>query len=405
MRNKFAIQSVGTATMRQVFPRYLRQIFAACLSAAVLSGCGGGADANTPEVGDPPFVLTAPADTVEELKAALMANMSGDSAIAGEALFVRTSKWEWSGAVGNADRKTETMTPFHAFRTGSVTKPFVAAATLRLMEMGSIDIAASIGGYVSDDTKALLTRGGYDVPKITVQQLLGHTSGIYDYGRDTKYLEQAIGNQLYAWTRREQIVFAMENGKPVALPGTAYDYSDTGYIILGEIIERTTGKNIGLSVRELLDYKKLGLVETYWEQLETKPGLAPFAPNSFFGQDLRDADHSFDLYGGGGIISTVRELGVFYRALALGQVFEKSSTLTTLLYVQPVERGKNNIEGNGIIYSTIGSTECIGHGSVWLVSVNYCPAKDVTISWTVNNSGDLEPFSQTLQKLGSILGL
>jgi D-alanyl-D-alanine carboxypeptidase len=193
---------------------------------------------------------------------------------------------------------------------------------------------------------------------------------------------------MHQWTRAEQIKHAMDNGKPLGKPGELYSYSDTGYILLGEIIERKTGQGLATAVRSLLRFQKLGLADTYWEQLEPKPrtSKAPFAGNLFGAIDLTKANHSFDLFGSGGMISTTQDLSIFFRALIRGEVFDDRRTLAVLLIIPPAKRGQGGHEtyGNGVYQFNVGREHCMGHGGFWGQAVAYCPASDITFAWTAN---------------------
>lgn len=85
-----------------------------------------------------------------------------------------------------------------------------------------------------------------------------HTSGLYDYANEPKFVEYVTHGR-HHWTRTEQVRFAITHGKPYAASGKEFHYSDTGYVLLGEIIERTTGRPLANAFRRLLGFDKLGL--------------------------------------------------------------------------------------------------------------------------------------------------
>ena len=350
-----------------------------------------------------------PPQIAQQLDATLREHRTVTPTIAGEALTVWTPAWRWSGAVGTVAGTKTLLTPQHAFRIASVTKSFTAAAVLRLMEMDKLDLSKPIAGYISTDTSALLIEGGYDPGKITIQQLLSHTSGIYDYATNEKFAAKVFADPLHQWTRTEQIHHAMVNGNPLRNPGEFYAYSDTGYIILGEIIERRTGQTLAAAVRSLLRFKKLALVDTYWEQLERRPysSKAAFAGNMFGTTDLTLANHSFDLFGGGGMISTTQDLTIFFRALIRGEVFDDRRTLAVLLTIPPAKRGVGGHEtyGNGVYQFNLGREHCMGHGGFWGQAVAYCPASDITFAWTTNLGGNERGKSKFFAALAKVLAL
>jgi len=144
--------------------------------------------------------------------------------------------------------KNHVLDPEQPFRIASLTKVFVAAAILRLREKGKLSIEDPISKYISQEHITILKNGGYDPDKITIRHCLTHTSGLYDYAEGgPEYIEEASKDPNRRWTRTEQIQFAMDNGKPHAAPGEENHYSDTGYVLLGEVIEQGTEKNYFLN--------------------------------------------------------------------------------------------------------------------------------------------------------------
>ena len=155
----------------------------------------------------------------------------------------------------------------------------------------------------------MLRSGGYAPQAIHVRHLLMHTSGLYDYASDPKFVEYVLTHGRHHWTRAEEVRFAMTHGKPYAPPGKEFHYADTGYVLLGEIVERTTGRPLGSAYRRLLGFGKLGLAQTYLESLEPPGrGRRPRAHQYYQRIDATDFDPSFDLYGGGGLVSSVDDL-------------------------------------------------------------------------------------------------
>jgi D-alanyl-D-alanine carboxypeptidase len=349
----------------------------------------------------------APVGIAKQLQAAITDHKAATPAIAGEIMTVWTPKWKWSGAIGKVSGAQTPLTPQHSFRIASVTKSFTAAAILRLMEIGQLDVTKPINALISKETSALLIAGGYDPAKITVQQLMSHTSGIYDHATDGKFTAKVMGDPTYQWTRGEQIKHAMDNGKPIGKPGQFVSYSDTGYIILGEIIERKTGQNLASAVRSLLRFQKLGLTDTYWEQLERKPGTskASFTGNMFQELDLTGANHSFDLFGGGGLISTTQDLSIFFRALVRGEVFDDRRTLAVLLAIPRAKQseGERDVYGNGVYPIQFGRNHCFGHSGFWGIMSFYCPASDITVTWTMNNAGEVSDKVDIFQRISTLV--
>lgn len=281
------------------------------------------------------------------------------------------------------------LEPGARFRIASVTKTFTAAAVLRLVEQGQVDLDASIEQYVSAESIALLQGDGFATDRITVRHLLLHTSGIPDFSDTPAYSAASFEEPERVWTQREQIAFAMEIADPVGEPGEQYSYSDTGYILLGELIERQTGQSLGAAVRTQLNYERLGLNSTYWEVQETARGETALA-HQYFGEfDMTVMlSPTIDLFGGGGMVSTTRDLVLFFRALLRGEVFEQPETLDTMLTIP-----QSNIDlpggedgAMGIFRLSGEELNCWFHPGFWGVLAMYCPDLDVAIARSINQA-------------------
>jgi D-alanyl-D-alanine carboxypeptidase len=344
--------------------------------------------------------------TRAELQAAVNAFSAAHPTYPGVALAVRSPRLSWTGTAGlQALASGKPLDPRAGFRIASVTKTFAAAAILRLVEDGRIGVDDPISKHLAPTTLALLRKDGYDVDAIRVRHLLTHTSGLYDFASDSGYVSYVLTHGRHHWGRLEQVRWAVTHGKPYAPPGQEFHYSDTGYVLLGEILERRTGLGLASAYRSLLGFGKLGLVDTYLETLEPRPRSAhPRAHQYYEKIDSTPFDPSFDLYGGGGLVSTVDDLARFYRALVRGRVLENKATLRTML-------GKPNPQriadlGMGIFSVEIGGRggeSCWGHSGFWGLTVVDCPRSGVTLALVVTQGKGFDQPSQ--QFLGKLLGL
>ena len=141
---------------------------------------------------------------------------------------------------GLADLAARTpMTADTFFRIGSLTKTYVSTAVLQLVAKHRSALGAPVSRYLPG-----LMAGQ---PRVTLRQLLDHTSGIYEFNDDPRvlapYLEGDLG---HVWTPRRLVRIAFSHD-PVARPGTAYHYSNTNYVLAGLIIQAVTGKRLGAS--------------------------------------------------------------------------------------------------------------------------------------------------------------
>jgi D-alanyl-D-alanine carboxypeptidase len=129
-------------------------------------------------------------------------------------------------------------------RVASNIKPFVSAAALKLVEQGKLSLSAPIGPYLSPDMAKILRAKGDKADEVTLRDLLNHSSGIPDYSHSQifqaiAYIPTAFGFARH-WTPQEEVWFAL-NLLPNTEIGTAFDYSDTNYLLASDMIAKATG--------------------------------------------------------------------------------------------------------------------------------------------------------------------
>lgn len=289
---------------------------------------------------------------------------------------------DFHAATGVDPNTGEALQPEATFRIASVTKTFTAAATLRLVEQGHLGLDTPIAPLLPAPYPALLSRGGYDPLRITVRHLLTHTSSLIDYAKTPEYEQAVIADIHHRWTREEQVRFALALGPPAGAPGEVFAYSDTGYNLLGALLEVKTGKDLAVALRSLNGFEALGLSATWLETVEPVPPGAPArAPQQFYGVPLIQVDASVDLWGGGGLVSTTRELESYYRALFEGRVFTRPETLQTMLTL-PASNTSEHM-AMGIVQLLIDGVRCWHHEGSWGATAFFCPEFDLGISATL----------------------
>jgi len=278
---------------------------------------------------------SAEPDLDQRLQSILDSEVQNNDAVRSTALHVDAPGLglNWEGAAGMADPENGIlMTSRTPSRIASNTKTFIAAAVLRLSEEGLLDIDDPIADHLPEEYVVMLDGDGYDTGVVTLRHLLTHTSGLFDHTVPDRYVEAILADPKHRWTRTEQLRGAVDWGDPHGGPGEFYTYCDTGYVLLGGVIERASGQPMEEAVRELLDFEGLGLDSTWWETLEPRPTGVPDRAHQYLGDlDTADFDPSYDLYGGGGIASTVGDLARFYRALFTGGVYADSETAGVML--------------------------------------------------------------------------
>jgi D-alanyl-D-alanine carboxypeptidase len=334
----------------------------------------------------------------DQLVAAVDANLRAHPKIPGEAVSVRAPGLDLAAARGLADVAAGiplgVETPF---RIASVTKTFVAATALRLVEDGAISLDAPVARHLSPETVVLLAADGYDPERITVHQLLDHTAGLFDYASTAAYDAVNTTDPGHRWTPEEQLRFATDHGDPLAAPGDEYHYSDTGYVLLGEILERVTGEPLATAVRTTIGFDRLGLDHTFWEILEPAPSGEPARAHQYYDRSFDNIglDASHDLYGGGGLVSTVADVTRFFRALFDGRVFTRTETLDTMRTISAP--GRADGAALGLFRYRIAGTECWGHPGYWGTVAYACPALGLAFTIETNQANEAALDTTTVE--------
>jgi D-alanyl-D-alanine carboxypeptidase len=321
----------------------------------------------------------------------LAAQFAASPGLPGIAARVDGPGLHWTGAIGTRDRATGApLGPHDTFRIASITKTFTAAAVLVLVDRHEVNLDRPISAYLPPQYRTMLTAGAYRPDRITVRQLLAHTSGLYDYATDDGYQALALADTHHRWTPQEQIGWAMAHGQPYGRPGELFHYSDTGYVLAARIVTAVTGLPQAAAYRSLLRYNDLGLHDTWFETLEpAPPGAAQrrahqylIEPDAGLDLDLYDADPSLDLYGGGGLVSSLADLNRFYAALFAGRVISAPSLRAMLT---PVSTGDaDTVAGLGLFALSVAGTTCWWHNGFWGAATLYCPKQRVSVSVTLN---------------------
>ena len=219
--------------MRRISPA----IYLLLAVAAVFPACGssgGGASA--------PIVVTG--SGVDRIDSAMNAAMSRHAPPGISVAVVRDGALVFAKGYGSADiAGSEPMRPDHLFRIASVSKPVTGIAALRAVDEGLLDSNAAAFDILS----SYLPQSGADprIAQITVRNLMSHTSGwnIWDYPADPLFRSQEISialgvpmpitpQDLTRWVATEPLAFD---------PGTDFAYTNIGYVVLGRVIEQSTG--------------------------------------------------------------------------------------------------------------------------------------------------------------------
>jgi D-alanyl-D-alanine carboxypeptidase len=270
------------------------------------------------------------ASTLLAINAALAAELQGQldetvaaNEIAGVAMAVSLpGRALWTGASGLADtRQNLALTPDTPFYIGSLSKLFLAVVTLQLVEEGLLDLDAPVATWFPDLVPA--------AERMTVRQLLNHTSGLYDY-LDNQLISRVAREPQRIWVPEELLAYAVEQGAyfDPGQPGR-WRYSNTNYVLLGMIVEQVAGASLAQEIRQRV-IDPLALRQTSFAPDEPPP--APVALGYVNGNAWPEPHMSF-VRGSASVVSTVGDLQRLARALFAGELLEPESFTTMQTFV------------------------------------------------------------------------
>jgi D-alanyl-D-alanine carboxypeptidase len=244
------------------------------------------------------------------------------------------SSYFWSGAAGIASQENQLpMIKETQIYIASITKLYTATVIMKLYENGIISLDDPISKYLPEELyRGIHIYKGKDFSdKITIEQLLSHTSGIADY-----YSEKSkAGKSLFElfledpgriWTVDETIERARKDLEPNFPPGTGASYSDTNFQLLGKLIEIVTGKPLYKVYDDFL-FEPLGLKHTWLTGYsKSKLNIYTTPADVFYNNKIINNIRSNGSYwADGGIISTAEECIIFLKALNEEHIINRST--------------------------------------------------------------------------------
>ncbi|RFU41705.1 class A beta-lactamase-related serine hydrolase [Actinomadura logoneensis] len=316
--------------MKRTRTRTPLTLTAAVLAAAVAGGAAtaGAASASTP-------------DPLPRLDPAMVrASIGGlpDASVTGALVKVTGSAGRWSGTSGLGDIHARTPVPLDGrFRVGSISKVFTAVVVLQLAAEHRLDLDQSVQHYMPG-----LLPAGY--PRVTVRQLLDHTSGLPTGG----HLGEAQGDpkrwfvdhRFDSWTPRQIVTDAMTTPMDFA-PGTSQRYNGLNYYVAGMLIEKVTGRTYAHEVRnrilQPLNLRATYVLDRHDPRLPGPHSHGYVAVTEKGGTVLHDvSEQSPYPWAEGGMISSADDLTRFIRAIFQGRVVPRSM-LPTMFAVPDVK--------------------------------------------------------------------
>jgi CubicO group peptidase (beta-lactamase class C family) len=284
-------------------------------------------------------------------------------------IVVRKGKVLYKKGFGSGDMELNVpVNPDMVFRLGSITKQFTAVAILQLADQGKLSLQDDIKKYISD----------YAIKEpITIEHLLHHTSGIKSYTNvDSfwgKMRTDLVPREIIRLTEKDTLEFK---------PGTKWNYNNTGYVILGYIIEKVTGKTYEEYIQQNL-FTPAGMSNSYYgnESRIIKNRARGYKKD---GNEFRNSDYiSMTLpYAAGSLLSTVEDLWKWNKALYSYRLVKKEWVDKAITPYQ-LPDGKSTNYGYGLSMGTVQGSKSIEHsGGIpgFLTNAVYLPAEEVFVA-------------------------
>jgi D-alanyl-D-alanine carboxypeptidase len=338
-----------------------------------------------------PPQLSAPAALLDQLRTKFEELHRAGSFPGGTASFALAGGRRLGIAVGVADRTARRrMTPLDRMLSGSVGKTFASALALLLVGDGKFALDDPISRFFGAEPWLDRLPNGR---RITVRQLMTHTSGLVRYELNPKFLADLTADPGKVWTGEERLAYLFDAQPPFA-PGQGWEYSDTNYIVLGMIIERTGGAPYYEQLhRRILQPNSLtATIPSDTRLLPIVQGHA--GPNNpFGGTDEMIKDGTFAInpqfeWTGGGLATTSDDLVKWAKLLYEGRVIPES-LMDDLLNGVPARLGPETRYGLGVIIRPTALGVTYGHSGFmpgYQTDVMYFPEMKLAIAVQVNSS-------------------
>ena len=233
--------------------------------------------------------------------------------------------WDYTGSVlvatkgavlfekgyGYKNKETRSLNDINTiFQIGSITKQFTSAIILQLEEQKKLSLQDSLTKYISDYPNG---------NKITIEQLLTHTAGVYNYTDDAAFMKSESMHPI----SRDSLI-ARFKYKPLDFtPGEKFSYSNSGYELLGYIIEKVTGESYFQVVRQRI-FKPLHMDHSGFDftDLHSPDKALGYTPQSTTPAPIVDSSFSF---AAGAMYTTVGDLYKWDRGLLSGKILSQAS--------------------------------------------------------------------------------
>lgn len=281
------------------------------------------------------------------------------------------------------------LSPDQVFRIGSVTKQFAATALLKLIDDGRAKLDDPLSKYLPDYPNG---------KAITLHQLLNHTSGVKSYTNIPDYMNNPVRRELST----QELVAEFKDLSVDFAPGTDWNYNNSGYVLVGAVIEAISGKPWHEQLQESVLAPQKLLKTAYPGETRVIKGMV-----NGYGFDPKEGLTTAGMismtqpHGAGALVSTVDDLWHWNVALHNGKVLSLHSytKMTT-----PEGAATATAYGYGVTAGTLRGQPMLQHGGGiygFSSSLAYLPQSKISIVVLRNTTGPGFSLDQVSRKLGA----
>jgi D-alanyl-D-alanine carboxypeptidase len=309
----------------------------------------------------------------------------------------QAGKHVFKGALGVADISTrEPLKVDDTFQIGSISKQFTAAAILQLVQNKKLSLKSTLGDFITDLP--------FEYASLTIESVLSHTSGLPNYNSD-----RGVRQRWNKYAPIDEVINVVSKMPVLTKPGVDYAYSNTGYILLGKVIEVASG----LTYNEYLQrhiFSPLGMKNSFvvTKGISSKKIVKGYTssrgkPNLYLPPET--VDRSW-IYAAGAIASTLDDMSLWHRGLRSGAVIS-AENYQLMVTRATLNNGESINYGFGMdIYPINGQLSFSHQGQVpgfvaWSV---YFPSHDL-LGTVFGNNDSVHPGPALLNMIARQLNL
>ncbi|MFN7119510.1 MAG: serine hydrolase [Saprospiraceae bacterium] len=308
-------------------------------------------------------------------------------------LIAKDDKIIYRKAFGMANLELKVpMKPENVLQLASITKQFTSVAILMLLEQGKLSLQDPLSKFIAD-----YPRGN----EITLHHLLNHTSGIKDYTRIPEFRAKTRLDMT-----PQEIINSFKNLPLEFNPNEKYDYCNSGYVLLGYIIEQISGMSYGDFIQKNI-FDKLGMKHSYYAD------NYKITPNKANGYQLYEGNYenaeymspTFP-YAAGSLMSTIDDMFLWNKAIQNNTLISEKSKQMAFTNHR-LTNGKHSNYGYGWFINEIAGISTIEHtGGIngFTTSGIYIPDSNIYSIVLTNNDDGKGPESHNIKAVSALLG-